>query len=158
MKNAQKKSLRKPPPVAFVYSNKNFIVTNDEVYFYSLNQEFEFTEPTVSCEDIPFIGIDTIALTQLNASNIDSILDYKDNFIWENWCSISVAHDTIFNPLFFKLISEINVRDKRSAQIRSLTKEEGDKINVKVDSCYPFFTDLLDLDKDGKFEIHESLN
>ena len=82
---------------------------------------------------------------------------------------IASEKDTIRNPVFHKLLESLSKQGFDLIRVRNFTEEEKCVLYQKIyqTPCYidsldwnkrPKIDGLIDLDKDGKFEIKKSLN
>jgi hypothetical protein len=160
-----------PPPIPPMnyYPYVNILLTENECYVH-----FDNSRIYPSCGT----GIDFSYVRRLNLKeeqiillkNIDSTLN-KITSVSPDKMIIDIASetDTIKNPLFHTVVQSLNMQGYDAIRVRNFTEEERCVLNKKLNKI-PFNIDsidwnkrpkidaLFDMDNDGSFEMHESLN
>lgn len=158
-----------PPPPPINYYGRNNILLTDSLIFMHIRPYRLFPGCGTGLTRDHIERIDLKPDEIIRISNINEILSHLQLDKEYDLVDIACVTDTIRNPYFEQIITSLSTASLDLIRVRTFSQEEyWVTKSIQEDSQYhsdsvlwnivPKLDVLFDLDKDGKFEIHENLN
>lgn len=157
------------PPMPIDFYGRNNILLTDSAVFMHIRPMRLFPGCGTGLSHDKIERIDLREDEIIYIGNVIEVLDLLKLDEEYGLVDIASVDDTIRNPFFEILLKELSVKKMDLVRVRTFSEEERWLIkSISEGNSYnkdsinwdliPKLDVLIDLDNDGKFEIHESLN